>query len=108
MLTFASPGGLEVLVGRDARENDALTFGAGSDDDLWFHAHDVPGAHVVMRHGAGAGSGCVRFAASLALRHSKATPADRRVDVCFVRDVVRPKRARHGMVEIGNAWIVVV
>ena len=46
---FTSTDGLPIFVGRNARENDELTFGLAKTDDLWLHAHGVPGSHVVVR-----------------------------------------------------------
>ena len=46
---YTVTGGYEVWVGRNARENDKLTFGAAARHDLWFHARGVPGSHVVLR-----------------------------------------------------------
>lgn len=39
--------------GRNARQNDALTFQLAKRGDYWFHANDVPGAHVILRKSAG-------------------------------------------------------
>jgi predicted ribosome quality control (RQC) complex YloA/Tae2 family protein len=41
--------GFEILVGKNAKNNDILTFGSGSKDDLWLHAKDAAGSHVVVR-----------------------------------------------------------
>jgi predicted ribosome quality control (RQC) complex YloA/Tae2 family protein len=46
---YRTSGGLEVRVGRGARANDALTFHHAAPDDVWLHARDVAGAHVVLR-----------------------------------------------------------
>lgn len=40
-------------VGRNARQNDALTFQLAKRGDYWFHANDVPGAHVILRKAEG-------------------------------------------------------
>ena len=50
-LTFRSSGGLEIRVGRGARDNDALTFRHSAPDDIWLHARQVEGAHVILRWG---------------------------------------------------------
>ncbi len=69
---FLSFDGLPIFVGRNARENDELTFGVAQSDDLWFHARGVPGSHVVVRLGKGAEAPpeTVRDAAALALLYS--------------------------------------
>jgi len=41
--------GYEVWVGRNARENDLLTFKSAQKHDYWLHARGVPGSHVVLR-----------------------------------------------------------
>lgn len=46
---FVSPDGLQIFVGRNARENDSLTFDIARSDDLWLHARGTPGSHVVVR-----------------------------------------------------------
>jgi predicted ribosome quality control (RQC) complex YloA/Tae2 family protein len=47
--TFRSSGGLEIRVGRSGRGNDELTFHHSSPDDIWLHARDMAGAHVILR-----------------------------------------------------------
>lgn len=46
---FRSSGGLEIRVGRSGRANDELTFHHSAPDDIWLHARDVAGAHVILR-----------------------------------------------------------
>jgi predicted ribosome quality control (RQC) complex YloA/Tae2 family protein len=56
-----------VLVGRGARENHALTFSVAAPEDLWLHARDVVGAHVILRDpDRRAGPEDIREAAELA------------------------------------------
>ncbi len=45
--------GFRILVGRSAANNDELTLRHARKDDLWLHAKDVPGSHVVIRQVAG-------------------------------------------------------
>jgi hypothetical protein len=47
--SYRSSGGIDILVGRGARSNDELTYEIATPDDVWLHARDVTGAHVVMR-----------------------------------------------------------
>lgn len=46
-----SSGGLEIRVGRGARDNDDLTFRHSAPDDIWLHASQASGAHVILRWG---------------------------------------------------------
>jgi len=48
---LVSSGGLEIRVGRSARANDALTFRHSAPDDIWLHARQAAGAHVILRWG---------------------------------------------------------
>jgi len=47
---YLSTDGYEILVGRTARDNDTLTFRLANPNDLWMHAGDYPGSHVVIRN----------------------------------------------------------
>jgi predicted ribosome quality control (RQC) complex YloA/Tae2 family protein len=69
---FTSTDGLPIFVGRNARENDELTFGLAKSDDLWLHARGTPGSHVVVRldKGTDPPPETLRDAATLALLYS--------------------------------------
>lgn len=47
---FVSIDGYEILVGNKAKDNDYLTFREARSNDLWLHAADYPGSHVVVRN----------------------------------------------------------
>lgn len=42
-------GDSKYYVGHNAKQNDLITFQIGKKGDIWFHANDVPGAHVVLK-----------------------------------------------------------
>jgi predicted ribosome quality control (RQC) complex YloA/Tae2 family protein len=69
---FLSTDGLPIYVGKNARENDELTFKFAHSDDLWLHAHGIPGSHVVVRleKGSDPPPETLRDAATLALLYS--------------------------------------
>ncbi len=48
-----SEDGFEIWVGRNARNNDLLTQQYAHKEDLWLHARDSPGSHVIIRHQSG-------------------------------------------------------
>jgi predicted ribosome quality control (RQC) complex YloA/Tae2 family protein len=82
---YLTTRGLSVLVGRGARENHRLTFEIARPEDLWLHARDVPGAHVIVRDNEGrAGPEDIREAAEVAAFCSDAR-LDARVDVHVTR-----------------------
>ncbi len=47
---YVSSDALEILVGRTSRDNDHLTFKIAKPNDLWLHAADYGGSHVVVRN----------------------------------------------------------
>lgn len=47
---YRSSEGYEILVGRAAHQNDHLTFRVARATDLWLHAADYPGSHVIIRN----------------------------------------------------------
>ncbi len=47
---YTSSDGFEILVGKTAKDNDFLTFRVAKSLDLWLHAADYPGSHVVVRN----------------------------------------------------------
>jgi len=65
--------GYDVLLGTSALGNERVTFELADNDDLWLHAHGVPGSHVVVRSGGRAvPAEVVEAAARLAAEHSAA------------------------------------
>ncbi|RMF37812.1 MAG: DUF814 domain-containing protein, partial [Chloroflexi bacterium] len=99
-LRITSPDGFLILVGRNARQNDEVTFKRAGPDDLWLHARGVPGAHVVIKSGGQAvPETTLHLAATLAAYYSAARDgAQIAVDVTERKRVRRLKGNRPGMV----------
>jgi predicted ribosome quality control (RQC) complex YloA/Tae2 family protein len=101
---FTSPDGMEILVGRTARDNDALTFRVASPRDFWLHVAGCPGSHVIVRNPEGLSTlprDTLRYAAVLAARHSKAREGGQvSVHLAQVKDVSKPKGAPPGQVSL--------
>ena len=99
---YRSAGGLEIRVGRSSRDNDALTFHHAASEDIWLHARQVPGAHVVLRWGRrdqNPPERDLREAAVLAAVHSNARgSAVVAVDWTRRKYVRKPRRAAPGVV----------
>ncbi len=97
---YRSPNGLEVLVGRNNRQNDDLTFRVSNDYDLWFHTQEIPGSHVLLRLPPGTSPEPLdlQFAADAAAYHSRARQSEQ-VPVVYTkpRFVYKPKGAKPGM-----------
>jgi len=82
---FISADGFKILVGRNNKENDFLTFKIAKPDDLWFHAQNVPGSHVVLKKGERKKyptPKAIQQAASLAAYYSQAK-SSRKVSVIY-------------------------
>jgi predicted ribosome quality control (RQC) complex YloA/Tae2 family protein len=98
---FTSPNGFELLVGRNNRQNDLLTFRTANEYDLWFHTQEIPGSHVLLRlePGAIADEKDLQFAANAAAYHSRARQSEQ-VPVTYTepKNVYKPKGAKPGTV----------
>ncbi|BAY11556.1 Rqc2 family fibronectin-binding protein [Calothrix sp. NIES-2098] len=97
---YRTPSGFEVLIGRNNRQNDQLTFRVAGDYDLWFHAQEIPGSHVLLRLEPGAvpEETDLQFAANLASYYSRARQSDQ-VPVVYTqpKHVYKPKGAKPGI-----------
>ncbi|WP_317046731.1 NFACT RNA binding domain-containing protein [Spirosoma pollinicola] len=104
-------GGFRILIGRNAKNNDLLTQRYTYKDDLWLHARDVTGSHVVVKYKAGKTfpKSVIERAAELAAWHSK-----RRTDsLCPVivtpkKYVRKPKGLAEGQVLVEKEDVVLV
>jgi len=82
---FISQGGAPILVGRSARDNDALTLRVARGNDLWLHARGLQGAHVVVP-GAGESPDARTLGdAALLAAHFSAGRGEDRVEVAWTR-----------------------
>ena len=48
-LHYISSDGFHMYVGNNNLQNDRLTFKFANAKDLWFHAKDMPGSHVIVK-----------------------------------------------------------
>jgi predicted ribosome quality control (RQC) complex YloA/Tae2 family protein len=100
--TYRTTGGIEVRVGRGSRSNDDLTFRHSSPNDIWLHARDVAGAHVILRWGradANPAAQDIAEAAILAALHSRARSSGTvPVDWTRRKYVRKPRKAGPGLV----------
>ena len=83
-LELHAPSGLSIQVGRNHRQNDWISLRQAKPGDLWFHAQECPGSHVVLKASAGpADDDDLNLAADLAALFSRAR-GNRRVAVVMV------------------------
>jgi predicted ribosome quality control (RQC) complex YloA/Tae2 family protein len=99
-ITYYTPNGYEVLVGRNNRQNDQLTFRTAVDYDLWFHPQEIPGSHVLLRLPPGAvpDEPDLQFVANVAAYYSRGRESQQ-VPVVYTKPkhVYKPKGAKPGM-----------
>lgn len=109
-ITFQGPHGFEVVVGRNARDNDRVTFALAKSRDLWLHAQGYRGSHVIVRSaGREVPFETLLFAARLAAGHSEARREARvAVDYTERKNVWRRKGAAPGAVEFAHHKTVLV
>ncbi len=109
-LEFTSPDGYTILVGRNNKQNDALTCKIAEKTDIWLHTKDITGSHVIIRaEGRDVPDDTILYAARLAAAHSKAkNSAQVPVDYVQARYVKKPAGSKPGMVIFTNNRTVYV
>ena len=97
---FCSSDGFMLFVGKNNKQNDFLTTKMARAEDIWLHAKDIPGAHVIIRtEGKEAPPATLMEAAGLAALFSKAGRSKSApIDYTLKKHVHKPKGARPGMV----------
>ncbi len=102
---FISTDGFEIVVGRNDRDNDLLTFRVARPQDVWLHAADYPGSHVIIRN---AGRETVPHrtiieAAELAAFYSTAK-RESKVGVHYThrKFISKPPRSKPGLVRLSS------
>ncbi len=98
-LRFLSSSGKEILVGRNNRQNDALTKSVNKHD-VWLHTKGIHGSHaVIVLNGEELDEITLNEAAVICAYHSDARDSSSvPVDYCPVRNVKKPNGAPPGMV----------
>lgn len=127
---FESRDGFVILVGKNAKQNEEVTFKRAKPDDLWLHARSVAGAHVVIlglgrsaassrgktepkpnakspRDAASIPDTTIRQAALLAAQNSQARN-EARVDVIVTerKNVRKVRGGKPGMVTVRGERVV--
>ena len=98
-LEMKTSGGYTVYVGRNNMQNEYLTFKLASKSDIWFHAKDNPGSHVILiTEGEEPSEQDYTEAAELAAYYSKAGGGPVAVDYTAVKNVKKVPGAKPGFV----------
>ena len=102
-MRFVSSDGISIFVGKNNRQNDALTLQTARSDNLWLHAKNMPGSHVIVDFVGEPPETTLREAAMLAAYFSQArTSSNVPVDYTLRKNVKKPSGARPGMVIYTN------
>lgn len=103
--------GFTILVGKNARNNDLLTQKHTYKEDLWLHAKDVSGSHVVLKHKSGKNfpESVIEAAAELAAYYSR-RKNDSLCPVSYTpkKYVRKPKGAEPGAVIVEREKVLLV
>lgn len=97
---YMSGDGNRILVGRNNRQNEELTLHMARGRDMWFHAKNVPGSHVIaFDEGKGISDTTIEEAAMLAAYYSKAGGSNQvAVDYTLAKEIKKPQGGKPGMV----------
>jgi predicted ribosome quality control (RQC) complex YloA/Tae2 family protein len=104
--------GLRILVGRDGSDNDRTTFEFARPYELWFHAQQCPGSHVVIKYPSKSFEPSrreIEETAAVAAYYSKAR-SDGLVPVIYTqrRYVRKPRKAKPGLVTVERESSIMV
>lgn len=101
---IVSRDGFVIWLGRNSRQNEQVTFKTANAQDLWLHARDVPGAHLIIRNdGRRISEQLIAEAAAVAAWYStRRNDANVQVDYTRVKYVKAIRDAGPGMVTYRN------
>lgn len=99
-LSFTSSDGFTILVGKNNKQNEEVTFKLSSKTDIWLHVKGLPGSHVIIKLDEKELSDTALLeAASLAAYYSKGKDSSKvAVDYTERKNVKKPGGSKPGMV----------
>lgn len=96
---LASDGKTIILVGKNNIQNDELAFKLAKKGELWFHAKDIPGSHVIISDNTNPSDDVKTDAAELAAYFSKARYSNLvQVDMIEAKKLHKPSGGKPGFV----------
>ena len=107
---YLEENGCKYYVGHNAKQNDQITFKIGKKGDIWFHANDVPGAHVILKKSEGevTEEDIINGAKLAALNSFAKNSSKVPVDYTDVSNVKRIPNGGAGQVSYTNQHTIVV
>ncbi len=109
---YTLSSGLKIFVGKDGDDNDRTTFDHAKPYELWFHASQCPGSHVVMKYpdkNFEPSKAEIAETAAIAAYYSKARNS-KAVPVAYTerRYVRKPRKAKPGLVTLEREKTIMV
>ncbi len=103
-----TPKGLKVQIGRNMRQNDLISFKFSKKGDLWFHAQESPGSHVVLKSSSQKPSDeDIQISADLAALFSKAKMNIKvPISLVNIKDLQKITKGGPGCVSFNNVEIL--
>ena len=109
-LKFKSSDGFNFYCGKNGKQNDLLTVKKAKKDDVWFHASNVSGSHVVVFvNGKTISETAILQAATVALYYSDLKDEKKgQVWYTTIRNIKKEKGSKPGMVNFKNVRTITV
>ncbi|NLO98628.1 MAG: fibronectin/fibrinogen-binding protein [Peptococcaceae bacterium] len=109
---YLSSTGKTIIVGRNNKQNDRLTWRQAKPGDLWLHVKKIPGSHVIVpleENEEFPDDQTLLEAAALAVHFSQARGSSQvPVDYTHVRQIKKPRGAKPGMVVYEQNWSLLI
>ncbi len=107
-IEIITPKGLTVQIGRNMRQNDLISFKFSKKGDLWFHAQESPGSHVVLKSSSQKPSDeDIQISADLAALFSKARMNIKvPISLVNIKDLQKITKGGPGCVSFNNVEIL--
>ncbi len=100
-LHYISSDGYHIFVGKNNFQNEELTFKVAAGDDMWFHAKNMPGSHVIVKTEGETElpDRTYEEAARLAAHYSAGKGSPKvEIDYTLRRNLKKPPKAKPGFV----------
>ncbi|WP_270470459.1 Rqc2 family fibronectin-binding protein [Faecalibacillus faecis] len=99
---YLTKDGIEIDIGKNNLQNDYLTFKYAHRYDMWFHAKDMPGSHVIVK-AQDLDEYTIRLAAKIAAYYSKGKNSSSvPVNYTLVKALKKPAGSKPGKVILDN------
>ncbi len=108
---YTSSDGYTIFAGKNNRQNDKLTMKQAANADIWLHARNIPGSHVILKvkNSGAIPETALKEAAMIAAYHSKARISSNvPVDYTNVKNIKKPPGSKPGMVFYENFRTIIV